>query len=107
MRSGNAAEDGRRKYLTRVKYFWKIWKYHGNLAVMNSKGGGHNAGIRGHGGHGKAFDASRPNLSSDEVFCQNSVGAAACSKDGGFCAVPSKFQNSMEVAKICEISLNY
>ena len=41
------------------------------------------SGIRGRGGHGKAFDASRPNLSSDEIICQNSVGAAVCSKDGG------------------------
>ena len=49
---------------------------------MSSKCGGYKAGIRGHEGHGKAFDASRPNLSSDEMFCQNSVGAAVGSKDG-------------------------
>ena len=50
---------------------------------MSSKSGGHDAGIRGRGGHSKAFDASCLNLSSDEIFCQNSVGAAVCSKDGG------------------------
>ena len=50
---------------------------------MDSKRGGHDAGIRGRGGHSKAFDASCLNLSSDEIFCQNSVGAAVSSNDGG------------------------
>ena len=100
----------RRKFLTRVKYCSKIWKYHGNLAVMSSKSGRHDAGIRGRGGHGKAFDASRPNLihlSSDEMFCQNSVGAAAvCSKDGGRAEEEKDSSNVLEepgVKIFCEI----
>ena len=50
---------------------------------MSSKSGGLDAGIRGRGGQSKAFDASCLNLSSDEIFCQNSMGAAVFSKDGG------------------------
>ena len=54
----------------------------GNLAITTSKSGAHTVL------NGRALSAShikptkRPNLSSDENFCQNSVGAAASSKDG-------------------------
>ena len=76
---------------------------------MNSKSGGLDAGIRGRGGHSKAFDASCLNLSSDKNFCQNSVGAAVGSKDGGeSCSNLSErknCENRVEQVKLCEISL--
>ena len=75
---------------------------------MDSKSGGHDAGIRGRGGHSKAFDASCLNLSSDEIFCQNSVGAAVCSKDGGRSRAEEEkvsTKNRLEKVKLYEISL--
>ena len=58
---------------------------------MDSKSGGHDPRIRGRGGHGKSFDASRPNLSSEEKFLQTSVGAGSGA-------------GAEEKAKLCNIS---
>ena len=80
---------------------------HGNLAFMASKSGGHEVRNRGRGGHSKAFDASCLNLSSDEIFCQNSVGAAVCSKDGGRSRAEEdkvSTKNRIEKVKLYDIS---
>ena len=88
MGSGSAAEDGRRKYLTCVKYFWKIWKYRGNLTFMDSKSGVlHDVRNRGRRGHrnlkGRALSASH--INSLEKFADQNHrenGAGSVNKNG-------------------------
>ena len=92
--SGNAAEDGRRKYLTRVKYFWKIWKYRGNLATLASKSGGPEV-LK-----GRALGASH--IKPSENFSESGAGRGS---NGG---AGADFENSnmmQSSQKLCEISL--